>query len=61
MRDLTRLLQDLWANEEAATMVEYVLLLGLLAGVLIASFTTFGRHVYNTQDGVVDDVSAALP
>lgn len=60
MRDLRRTLRDLWVNEEAASMVEYVLLVALIAAVAAAGFATFGTAVSDESTGKAAEVGELL-
>ncbi len=45
---MTKMIQKLWKDEEGATMVEYALMVALIAVVAIAAVTTIGTNT-NTK------------
>ena len=57
MRSFMETAKWLWADEEGATMVEYALLLALIAVVSIAIITTLGTKV----QGTYTKASTAIP
>lgn len=45
---MTKLIQKLWKDEEGATMVEYGLMVALIAVVCITAVTALGKGVEGT-------------
>jgi pilus assembly protein Flp/PilA len=52
-QQVTRLVRD----EEGASMVEYILLIALIAAVCIVGFTTLGNKTSATVNGVADKIN----
>jgi pilus assembly protein Flp/PilA len=50
---MTKLIQQLWKDEEGATMVEYGLMVALIAVVCIGAVTLVGTGVQGTFNGIV--------
>lgn len=53
---LTNLLKRLWSEDEAASAVEYALLLGAIATVIAVATYALG----GTVDGLISDASDAI-
>jgi pilus assembly protein Flp/PilA len=48
-------------NEDGAALVEYGLLVGLIAVVCIAAVTALGKQIDNVFCTIVNDIAAAIP
>lgn len=57
MNRFTTLVRHFVKNDEAATMVEYALMLSLIAVVCIIAVTLIG----NNANGIFNTIAAALP
>ena len=53
MNRFTTLVRHFVKNEEAATMVEYALMLSLIAVVCIVAVTLIGTNIFNTIAGAL--------
>jgi pilus assembly protein Flp/PilA len=53
----TTMLQRFWHEEEGQTLVEYGLLISLIALVVIAVLTVMGRKISNTFNATADKLS----
>lgn len=53
MRDFRRL----WHDEDAATAVEYALIIAAIAGVIVAAVFFFGKRVQN----MFNNTTSAMP
>jgi pilus assembly protein Flp/PilA len=47
-----------WSDEEGQTLIEYALLISLIALVIIAAVTFFGRRI---RDGLYGTANSGLP
>ena len=56
---MTKLIQKLWKDEEGATMVEYGLMVALIAVVCIVAVTALGGNVSAKFTEVSDAIGAA--
>ena len=56
MTRLVSLFQSLQSREEGASLVEYALLLALIAVVAIAAITLLGENASSTLDNVADSI-----
>ena len=54
---MLKLLKELWQDEDGASAVEYGLILGLIAAVIIVVLTTLGGKL----NGLFSNVANALP
>jgi pilus assembly protein Flp/PilA len=57
VREMLKWIKSLWSDEEGATMVEYALMLALIAIVAILVVTALGTKVATT----FDDAQTQLP
>ena len=57
MKKLTTFCKDLWKGEEGATMVEYGIMVALIAAVSIAVISTLGSKIQEA----FSDTNSALP
>ena len=55
--DMTNLIKNFWNDEEGATAIEYGLIAGLIAVVIIGTVTALGTRI----DGVFQKIRDALP
>lgn len=56
MTRLVSLFQSLQSQDEGASLVEYALLLALIAVVAIAAITLLGENASSTLDDVADSI-----
>ena len=56
MTRLVSLLQSMQTRDEGASLVEYALLLALIAVVAIAAITLLGNNASSTLDNVADNI-----
>ena len=54
-------LSNLWRDEEGATMVEYALMISLIAIAAFTSVVYFGSATQQLFQNILDDIVAALP
>lgn len=48
-----------WKDEEGATAIEYALIAGLIAVVIIAALTTLGDQIGGMFNGIADKIKTA--
>lgn len=53
-------LLKLWRDEDGATAIEYALIAGLIAVVLIVTLTEVGTSIKNLFDTVSDELDAVV-
>jgi pilus assembly protein Flp/PilA len=58
---MTALLKKLWNEEEGQGMVEYGLILALVAVVVIAALTTMGDNLKSMFESVGDEIPTEVP
>ena len=58
MRTVTKLFKRMIAEESGANMVEYILVLGLIALVCVAGFTALGNSVNTKVEATAGRVDA---
>jgi pilus assembly protein Flp/PilA len=63
-RTVTRFMTKLWLamrSKKGQSLVEYALILALVAIVVITALTTLGGHASNAMNSVATDLGNAVP
>lgn len=57
---LSNAIKSFWKDEEAATAVEYGLMVALIAAVIVAAVQLLGQNVRDVFDSVADTIGTVL-